>query len=312
MPGLEIQPFSDEHVDEAAALLADRHRRHREAEPLLGEPADFRAELEALWNGEAASGVAGLRQGRPVGYVLGIQKSDEIWGDNVWVDSAGHAVEEAEDVRNLYAAAAARWVENGRTRHYVVVPASDALLDAWYRLGFGQQQALAIREVPDVAMPAGVRVAEIRDVDALMELAPILPDHQTSSPVFSGGPRESEEELRAEISEELGKPDIGNLVAEVDGQVVGNFVVVPTELSSMHTGLARVDGASLLGFAVTRPEVRGSGVGLALTDASFAWARERGYEVMVTDWRVTNLLSSRFWPRRGFRPTFLRLYRSIP
>jgi hypothetical protein len=33
---------------------------------------------------------------------------------------------------------------------------------------------------------------------------------------------------------------------------------------------------------------------------------------MLTDWRVTNLLASRFWPRRGFRTTFLRLYRSIP
>jgi hypothetical protein len=33
---------------------------------------------------------------------------------------------------------------------------------------------------------------------------------------------------------------------------------------------------------------------------------------MVTDWRVTNLLSSRFWPARGFRTTFLRLYRHIP
>jgi hypothetical protein len=27
---------------------------------------------------------------------------------------------------------------------------------------------------------------------------------------------------------------------------------------------------------------------------------------------VTNLLASRFWPRRGFRTSFLRLYRSIP
>ena len=80
----------------------------------------------------------------------------------------------------------------------------------------------------------------------------------------------------------------------------------------MHASLARVDGAVLLTWAVTRPEVRGSGAGVALTEGSFAWAREHGYEVMVTDWRVTNLLSSRFWPRRGFRETFLRLYRSIP
>jgi hypothetical protein len=33
---------------------------------------------------------------------------------------------------------------------------------------------------------------------------------------------------------------------------------------------------------------------------------------MTTDWRVTNLWASRFWPRRGFRVAFLRLYRSIP
>jgi hypothetical protein len=33
---------------------------------------------------------------------------------------------------------------------------------------------------------------------------------------------------------------------------------------------------------------------------------------MVTDWRMTNMLASRFWPKRGFRVTFLRLYRSIP
>jgi hypothetical protein len=33
---------------------------------------------------------------------------------------------------------------------------------------------------------------------------------------------------------------------------------------------------------------------------------------MTTDWRAVNLLSSRFWPRRGFRPQYLRLYRSVP
>jgi hypothetical protein len=39
---------------------------------------------------------------------------------------------------------------------------------------------------------------------------------------------------------------------------------------------------------------------------------EQGIPTMVTDWRLSNLLASRFWPKRGFRPTFLRVYRSIP
>ncbi len=108
------------------------------------------------------------------------------------------------------------------------------------------------------------------------------------------------------------KEETGDLVAEQDGRIVGAFQLVPVELSGMHVALARPDGAAFLGWAATRPDVRGSGAGVALTDAGFAWARERGYETMVTDWRVTNLLASRFWPRRGFRESFLRLYRRIP
>ena len=88
--------------------------------------------------------------------------------------------------------------------------------------------------------------------------------------------------------------------------------MVSAEKSSMHSGLARPQRAALLAFAATLPEARGSGAGLALTNAGLAWAREQGYPVVVTDWRETNLLASRFWPKRGFRRTFLRLYRSIP
>ena len=57
-----------------------------------------------------------------------------------------------------------------------------------------------------------------------------------------------------------------------------------------------------LAFAATRPEVRGSGAGLTLTAFALQWAHDHGYESITTDWRMVNLLSSRFWPRRGFRP----------
>ena len=33
-------------------------------------------------------------------------------------------------------------------------------------------------------------------------------------------------------------------------------------------------------------------------------------KVVVTDWRETNLLASRFWPARGFRPSYVRLHRA--
>lgn len=199
----------------------------------------------------------------------------------------------------------------------MLVPAHDSpLVDAWFNVGFGMQQVHAIRELTDEPPPENgsiqVGVAEERDLDGLVELAPMLAAHQRLSPVFGGLPEEDPAEIRAELMEELSKPEVANLVAEIDDRVVGNFFVCPLEMSSMHVGLGRPEAASFLGFAVTHPDVRGSGAGLALTERSFRWARERGYDLMVTDWRATNLLSSRFWLARGFRPTFYRLYRSIP
>ena len=319
MPKLEIHAFTEEFLDEAARLLAGRHRRHRAAEPLLPaayeEPAAAREAIVEVLALDDADGVVATRDGRAVGYLLGVRKS-KTWGPNVWVEPAGHAVEQAEDVRDLYAAAAGRWVAAGRKAHYAVVPASDPeLVDAWARIGFGRQHAYGITELPEVEWPDGVRRLEERDFDAVIALAPQLSDHQREAPVFSGLPREepgNDEELRAELREELATPTIGSLVAEQDGRVVGNIVVCPLERSeSVHYGLARPGHMSFLAFALTDQSARGSGIGLALTQAAFAWARAQGYEQMVTDWRETNLLASRFWTARGFRPTFFRLHRLI-
>ena len=317
---LEVRPFAEEDIAGAAELLAERHRRHRAAEPLLPaayeDPAAAGAEIEALWRGGGATGAAGFRDGRMAGYLIGTHRDEPIWGPNGWVELAGHAVAEPEDVRDLYAAVAQRWVDEGRTRHFALVPAGDpALLDAWFRLSFGQQQAYAIREVdPDAGWPAGVRLAEPRDVDALVESAPLLQEHQERAPTFAFRlAPDDPAELRADVEHDVASDDIGCLVAEVGGRIVGCIVVCAVEMStSMHVGLARPPGQAYLAWAETLPDARGTGVGLALTEAAHAWAHEAGFTTMVIDWRVANLLASRFWERRGFRPSFFRLSRSIP
>ena len=317
MRGVEIQLFSDEHVDAAAALLEERHARHLEAEPLLSSTLDFRGEVEALWKGESPSGVVAIRGDEVVGYLLGIRRDDAIWGPNVWIEPAGHAVEEPEIIRDLYGVAAANWVDEGRHRHYSIVPATDrALVDAWFRLSFGAQHAMGVQEIPkrrdSFTTNIEVRRAEAADLEIAMAHGAILADHQGRSPVFASHSMPTDEELRAEIVEELADPEVATFIAEREGRSLGSLVMVAAEKSRMHYGLARPEHAALLGFAATIPEGRGLGAGLALTDAGLDWAREKGYPVVVTDWRETNLLSSRFWPARGFRRTFLRLYRSIP
>jgi ribosomal protein S18 acetylase RimI-like enzyme len=318
MPELEIQPFSEEHIDGAARLLEERHARQRAVEPGLPANVDYRAEIEALWNAKERSGAAVIRGGELVGYLLGAHREDATWGANVWVEYAGHAVREPELVRDLYAAAAEEWVARGWNAHYALVPATDPeLVDSWFRLSFGAQHAAGIQETPESAPypPEGVvvRPAHREDLEAAMTLDLELARHQALSPVFSSlPPQEITDEDREQFLEDVDDPAIGLFLAEIDGQAVGQLLMVPVEKSSMHVGLARPERAAFLGYAATLPAARGSGAGLGLTSAGFVWAREHRYPVIVVDWRETNLLASRFWPARGFRRTFLRLYRSIP
>lgn len=174
----------------------------------------------------------------------------------------------------------------GATSHYAVIPATDpALVDAWFRLGFGQQHVHAIREAagPDEILqpPAGivVRPAERRDIPILGRLELALPEHQTRSPVFSMFELPSLEEATNEWEEGFDDPTYATFVAEHDGLVVGSAIGCSIEVSSEHHGIVRPADAGHLGFAAV--------------------------------WRETNLLSSRTWPRLGFRPTFRRLHRAI-
>ena len=277
----------------------------------------MRAEIESLAATEGASGAVALRGGSVVGYLLGAARAP-LWGPNVWVEGAGHAVAEPEVARDLYGFAAARWMEDGATSHYALVPATDpTLVDAWFRLGFGQQHVHAIREAPGrdevFRPPPGITVrrAERRDISALGRLDVALPEHQARSPVFLMLPPPTLEDATNEWEEGFDDPTYTTFIAEQDGLVVGSAVGCAIEASSEHKGIVQPPGAGFLGFAAVLPEGRGLGAGRALGEAVLLWARDAGHPTVVTDWRETNLLSSRTWPRLGFRPTFLRLHRAI-
>jgi GNAT superfamily N-acetyltransferase len=321
MTRLEIHPFGPDFLDDAADLLARRHATQRTFEPSLPvefeQPGVARAAIEALVTDDSSGAVA-TRGGVAVGYVLGTPRSDLTWGPNVWVELAGHASTEPEAVRDLYALAATRWVEEGRTSHYAIAPASEtATIDAWFRVGFGHQHAHAVREVPQsvvVTSPNGIviRQATRDDIDLLAALDGLLPAHQAQSPCFSAGRGFSTlEEARTDWIETFDVGDDGAFVAELDGRVVGSAFGCPVDHSGAHSGLARPHGAALLAFAAVDPEARGAGIGQALSQAILGWARSKDCDIIVTDWRMTNLLSSRAWPRAGYRPTFFRLFRAI-
>jgi GNAT superfamily N-acetyltransferase len=315
-----LRAFDPADVPAAGRLLAERHAAHRTAEPLLAarfEDVDVAtAEVRALVEA-GATGATAVVGDEVVGYLLGLHKPSGPWGANRWVEPAGHAVREAELARDLYALAATGWVADGHDVHYAIVPAYDgALVDAWFRLGFGQQHVHGIRELPasPAVVPPGltVRPAERADIPVLGQLDLVLPQHQGLSPTFSaGGPLPTLEEAVADWEESFDDEGFAYLVAEHDGRVVGCAVGCALEKSSSHQSLAQPDHAGFLGFAAVLPEARGLGAGRALGEAVGDWAAKEGFTSLVTDWRATNLLSSRTWPRLGYRPSFYRLHRRL-
>ncbi|WP_165949354.1 GNAT family N-acetyltransferase [Kribbella turkmenica] len=314
-----IRPFEEADLPAAGRLLAERHKDHRKRHPLL--PAEYEdeqlavVEVTALWESESASGAVLLEDSELTGYVLGAPKPSPVWGPNLWVEAAGQAVREPEHIRDLYAAAAAKWVDDGRTVQYVVVPDDADLLDAWFRSGFGAQHAHAVRPAPTTRLepPAGLKVRRALrdDIAVLAELDLVLPKYQSRSPVFSAGELPTLEEALADWEESIDDQDYATFVAEYDGRVIGMSVGCSVEKSSAHSGLARPDNAGFLGYAAVLPEARGHGAGRALGEAVMQWSADTGYTAVVADWRVTNLLASRTWPRLGFQQTFHRLHRAI-
>lgn len=304
----EIVPFADEHLDGASALLAERHAAHRAVEPLLPADVDFRAELEK--ERDELPGVVALDGDQVVGYLVGKRREDHV-GPHVWSYIAGHAVRDPELTRDLYGAVAGHWVDAGLTRHFAYVPFAPELVDPWFRLSFGGSAALAAQETsprPAVDSGATIRESTPDDVRAGAELEIEMQASMVGSPSFGWTTPDEKQTVLDDWADTWAQPETyRHFVAELDGTIVGHILLYrrPHDL--------RVPTDSIdLAQASTRPDQRGNGVGVALTHHVLGWAYEQGIPTMITDWRMTNMLASRFWPKRGFRPTFLRVYRSIP
>lgn len=294
MPDVEIRPFSDEHIEAAARLLAERHRRHLAAEPLLARDVDYRAQLAGK------EGVVALRGGEVRAYLLG-----KTTDDDAFVDFAGCAAAEPELLRDLYAVLAPTW---NRDRHRAYLPASDTqLIDVWFRLAFGLQFTLAVRE-PAPGSGEGVRPGRPEDLDAVVEFGHAFTEHLRESPSFSERRPQTDEELRADWEGTWDDERFHHLVLERDDRVVGHALLYRRETGDLRVPANSID----LALVVTQPGVRGTGAGTALVSHALGWAHDRGFDAVTIDWRVVNLLADRFFRARGFRPTFVRLYRHVP
>ena len=271
---------------------------------------DPRAAIEWCRGFGDTSGAVAIRRGEIVAFMLGDVGDHPIFGRNAWVERPGHAAIDPDALRELYAFLAERWVAAGVERHYVLVPALAEDLDPWHRLGFHYMHVEAIREsgYGPVTLPRGVmiRSGTADDFDRAASIDALIAEQQELTPSFSRVAIDHDARRRGWLETNLHEPGTTYLVAERGGQIIGHaFLRRPEPEFGVPT-----DAVYLASVAV-EPADRGTGVGVALTAYALDRARETGYSTVVTNWRMTNLLASRFWPARGFRPVYHRLHRAV-
>lgn len=312
---LEITPFTPEHLDASATLLAERQAGLRTARPELPagfiEAAGCRPLLEALLGQDGAHGLIADVGGQVAGFLLGHPRFEPIWGRACWSPVEGQAYDPAvgpEVMRDLYASWSRHFVDLGFYRQYVYAPADDAaLLDTWFSTGFGKMQAYAMRDL-DLSTPAEftVRRATSADLDLIEPLMPLIPKQLVRSPAYAIALPEHFRTYRDSYAEELADPAAHYWLAEEGGAAIGL-----AGFYAADPGVMVPDDAWYLADAKTAEAARGRGVMRALLAAAFAEARAAGARDCITDWRTASLPTHRSWTALGFRPTDFRLHRHI-
>lgn len=322
---MEILPFTDEMLAEAARVLAGQQGRLRQAFADL--PARFAnqtaamAAVQSLWAKKDSEGFGAFDDGRMVAFLTGRRLLDNpfiVRGG--WVDLAGCAYDAGfgvEIMRDLYAALGRWWVSQGIFSHIVMASVFDAdLLQAMFSLGFGIEQVHGLINLDQVRpqkalLPPNmeIRRVEAQDRQALADLSRLIWQEQVGPPVWG-----------VMLPEVVGKTAAGwaGLVDDeaaivwlglIDGRVMGMQAYWPVD--DHQDALYIPDRCLNLSVAATRPEARGRGLGTMMTQTGLAFAHQEGFYFCEADWRSTNLQASRFWPKRGFQAVVYRLARRI-
>ena len=186
-----VVPFDEAHVAPAAELLAARHRRDRawtpDLSPQFEDPAATGPVLQQLCAQDGLDGVAALRDGSLVGFMLGapeLGSPSGTWAGmmrprSAEIPYAGCAADRDDGrlYRTMYAALAARWLTQGLTTHYITIPANRETAETWSDLGFGRFIEMGVRPTEPSApahqtnvVDIEVRRATAADEDAVQTL----------------------------------------------------------------------------------------------------------------------------------------------
>jgi GNAT superfamily N-acetyltransferase len=313
---VQIVPFAEAHVEDAAALVARRYANLRRVVPSLParyeQPAEFQALVKNITGRNA--GVAALDGGQLIGFAAGMILSQFRGKRSVYCPEWGNAAVEdrsREVYQRLYTVLSDAWVADRCIAHYVSVFAHDtAGIEAWFWQGFGLISVDAMRGMnPAEGEPAQgsfeTAVATPDDVAPLLRLETSLRNYIQAAPIFLvdddvQDPTAWEEYLQGENNRAW--------LASCDGEPVAYLKMGPPNPDACYV-IRDPKTVSITG-AFTEEAYRAQGVATVLLNRALAWARETGHERCAVDFEPMNVLGARFWLRH-FQPFCYSLNRVI-
>lgn len=311
---LEIIPLHDEHLEDAAALVAAGYQVEREREPSLpSRYEDVSSILPPLRDlARQAPGVAAIRGGRLVGFLLGQVLSMFRGRRSVYSPEWAHAAD-AEDrreiYRDMYARLSSHWLANGCFSHAITVLAHDrAAINACFWLGFGLTTVDAMRDLSPVQGSIAqieIRRASLEDIELALTLSEELQRHMAAAPIFfpfvEKRGRRFHEQWLANATNAL-------WLAYRNGEAVACMGLEPSNPSAAY--VIRDEKTVSISRAFTKEHTRNSGIGTALLKHSLDWARSVGYERCAVDFESENISGARFWLKH-FQPVCYSLIRYV-
>lgn len=311
---LEIVPFGTEHLEDAAARVAGRYSRLREQVPSLparyAEPTYLLPLLNSIV--DAGPGVAALRDGRLVGFLVGWLLPSFRGRRAAFCPEWAHAAD-AEHARRIYEAMythlSASWVEDGTLTHLISMLADDGDgIDLLHWLGFGMIAADAVRGLQPVQGAAGdvsIRRAGVGEVEEAVALSDALQRHMASAPTFLAHTARRD---RRHFEEWLADPANALWLAYDRAEPVGFIKQGPANTDACT--IIRDEKTTSIVGAYTREGMRDRGIASALLNRTLDRARDAGYERIAVDFEPMNPLATRFWLRH-FRPVCYTLVRHV-
>ncbi|MBE5804515.1 MAG: GNAT family N-acetyltransferase [Clostridiales bacterium] len=311
---MNIVDFDLCHVAEAVCIAK---KQFGSASAAKGLPAVDVPDMTELANG---LGVAAVDEGRLVGYLCAygpFRGMFGTWGTRdesrfvgVFSPVEAHGVDSGDSVRvwqRMYQAAAEKWVRAGAAYHAIALYEHDASAkEAFFRYGFGQRCADAIRKVePLNARPVpGVAYRELPPGSAEMvrELRRGLDIHLCQSPCFMARTDEGRQSWLEQV-----KHRDSRLFAAMSGDAPIAFIEVMDEGENFITSYPAM--LSICG-AYCLPAWRGTGVSKALLDHVLCALQAEGVELLGVDYETMNPTAAGFWGKY-FMPYTASLVRRV-